>query len=432
MWHLAKNILSREVKERLSKPLYRNSLFLMANTFAPAGLGFFFWMIVARYYSPAEVGLGAGVISATCFLALISSFGFDVALIRFLGKAQKPIEMINSCFTWSGAAVLVLSLLFLAGLDLWSPALGFIKRNAIFFVAFICFALILTLSELLSAVFIARRRADFVLLKSMIFSLLKIPLPILFALFFPAFGIVNSWGIAILVAFTISIFLFLPRLQNGYRPYIKFDIAPLKNIGKYSAGNYLANLMIVAPSLVLPLLVVNLLGARQNAYFYVPWMIASLLIAIPEAISDSLFAEGSHSEKALSKNVRRSFIFAFTLLIPALILLLLLSKWVLLLFGASYPVNALLLLQLLALSSLPAAVSRIYLSVLRVQGRTKELLIISSFTTIPVLLGSYFVMPKIGIVGAGYTWLATNAAASVYILWAMRAFFRRRGLSTKA
>ena len=64
-------------------------------------------------------------------------------------------------------------------------------------------------------------------------------------------------------------------------------------------------------------------------------MIATLLLVIPMAVSQFLFAEGAHFEDDLELNVRRFYKFIFLLLITAFVLLLLLGRWLLLLFGAS-------------------------------------------------------------------------------------------------
>lgn len=416
----------RQTIQQISSPLYRNSLLLMANTGVTAGLGFFFWMVVARFYTDVQVGLGAAIISAISLLALLSTLGLDAAFIRFLPKAEKPVVMINSYFTTSGFAALVVAAIFIVGLEFWSPALSFIKQNAVFAVAFVLFVLLWTLSSLIDCVFIARRRAEFVLFKNTIFSLLKIPLPVLLAMFFYSFGIVGAWGIAIGVAFAISLLLFLPRLENRYKPMSKPNLGVIKDVWKYSAGNYFASLFSASPQLILPIMIVNLLGAAQNAYFYVAWMIALLLFAIPGAVSQSLFAEGSHFEDELGVNVRRSLGFIFLLLVPAIVLLFLLSKWLLLLFGASYSANALMLLRILGLSSLLVGVNEVYMSILRVQGRIRELVGICGFITVAVLLGSYFVMPATGIIGVGYTWIGAQGLISIYILLIMGRFHRIR------
>ncbi len=125
------------ILDHIRSPLYRNSFFLMTTTVARAGLGFIFWTVVTRFYTEVEVGWGSAIISAISLLALLSILGFNTAIIRFLPKAEKPQDMINSCLTLSGITALALTAIFIAGLDIWSPALGFIRKNAIFSLAFI-------------------------------------------------------------------------------------------------------------------------------------------------------------------------------------------------------------------------------------------------------------------------------------------------------
>ena len=182
-----------------------------------------------------------------------------------------------------------------------------------------------------------------------------------------------------------------------------------------------------APPLVLPIMVVNLLGPEQNAYFYIAWTIGSLLFAIPHAVSRSLFAEGAHFEDELGANVYRSFRFSFLILIPAIVLLLLLGEWLLLLFGVSYSANGLLLLKSLVLSSPLICINTIYFSILRVQDRIMELVIISGFTTIGTLVGSYFIVPMIGITGSGYALLTTQGIIGIYVVFALIKSYRHKG-----
>lgn len=176
--------------------------------------GFFFWMIVAGFYTEAEVGFSSAIISAINLIALVSLVGLNTSLVRFLPHADKPQELMNTCYTLSGLISLVVAAILIVSLGFWSPALAFVKQNAIFTAAFIIFALLWTLSNLVDSTFIAKRRAGFVLSKNTIYSLCKIPLPIFFVLFFHAFGVIASWGVAIAIALVISLFLFLPKVQN--------------------------------------------------------------------------------------------------------------------------------------------------------------------------------------------------------------------------
>jgi O-antigen/teichoic acid export membrane protein len=324
--------------------------------------------------------------------------------------------LINSCYTLGGLISLVIAGIFVIGLDFWSPALAFVKQNAIFASAFIAFTVLWTLSSLVNFTFIAQRRASFTLSKNTIFSVLKLPLPILLVPFLHTFGIVASWGVAAAVAVAVSIFIFLPKVQSSYKPLPVLKLSLLKDMWRYSGGNYLANLFMASPAFILPLMVVNILGAEQNAYFYVGWMMAGLLSAIPMAVSQSLFAEGSYVEDELRGNVARSLKFTYLLLIPAVIVLIVAGKWLLLAFGQSYSANALHLFWILSLSSLILSINHIYTGILRVTGRMKELMAIWGFVVVAVLLVSYLIMPATGIIGIGYAWLGAQAAVAIYVL----------------
>jgi O-antigen/teichoic acid export membrane protein len=415
------------LKDRAGDPLYRNSLFLMGNTVITTGLGFLFWMVVARYYNEYEVGVAAAIISAVSLLGLISSLGLETALIRFLPKSSEPASLINSCLTVNGTAALLVAGIFLAGVNVFSPATAFVRENPMFILVFVIFAVAGPLSSIVDSIFIAKRRAEFTLAKSSIFSLLKIPLPIALAVSFRAFGIVSSWGIAAGIALLTAFALFLPRVQANYRPALRVDLSILRAIWRYSTGNYFATLLAVAPPLILPIMIVNLVSGQQNAYFYVAWMIAGLLQAIPIAISQSLFAEGSHFEDRLAFNAWRAFKFAALLLVPAILVILLAGKWLLLIFGESYSSNAQTLLMILALSSMFTGVNNIYYTVLRVRGRIRELIALRAVVALVVLTVSGLIVTKVGIVGIGYAWIGMQAVVSIYIILKVRSRLRGAG-----
>jgi O-antigen/teichoic acid export membrane protein len=412
-----RTITSRQgIRRLLTTPLYANALYLILSTAVTSLSGFFFWLIVARFYTEAVVGYSSAIISALSLLIVLSMVGLDISLVRFLPRADNPCKMINTCFTLGSLVSLLVAGIFLAGLGFWSPALSFVREDAIFCLAFLFFAVLWTLSPLIESAFLAKRRAGFTLSKNAILSSLKLPLPVLLAPYFQIFGVVASWGIALALALAVALLLFLPRVQEGYRPLPALDLGLVKKLWRYSSANYLVNLLSAAPGYLLPLMVVNLLGAEQNAYFYIAWVIAALLFAIPVAASSSLFAEGSHFEDRLRENVIKSLKSTFLLLIPAAILLAAVGKWLLLAFGQGYSPNALPLLWVLCLSSLPRGINYIYTGMLRVTGRITELIIIWGVIAVGVLVASYLLLPLTGIIGIGYAWLGAQLIVAIYIL----------------
>lgn len=408
---------SRErLKQLFRVPLYSNALYLMLANVYGALLGFVFWIIVTRLYSPQDVGLASAGISAMGLLATISHLGLGTGLIRFLARSGRNASlMINTVFSIGTLTSIAAALIFIAGLGLWSPALLFIRDDPLYFIAFVFFTIAFTLSTLIGQAFVAERRAGFTLANTLIFNLLKLLLPALLAIFLNAFGIIASWGIPLVIAFLVSTFLFLPRVRTGYRPRFAISRRITKKIMPFSFINYLSGLLWGAPVLILPLIVVNLLGAEPNAFFYMAWAIGSVLNMVPTAISTSLFAEGSYEEEKLGSNIRRSLKMALLLLVPAIILIEIFADKLLLVFGSSYSENAADLLRILAATALPLTVNTIYIAVKRVEGKLKVIIGLSAFVGLVTIGLAYPLLNIMDINGVGIAWLAAQVVAALVI-----------------
>ena len=397
--------------------LYSNAIYLMIATAVTSLLGFVFWIIVARFYAPEDVGLASATIAATGLVMSLSRLGLEMGLVRFLHQSgEDASSMINTVFTIGILTSCTAALIFVAGLGFWSPALLFIRENPIYLVAFVVFVVASTVSTFTDHAFIAERRAGFALARSFIFSLLKLPLSILLAVFFHSFGIFASWGISLVIALLISIFLLLPRAQPGYRPFFVIRRGVVNDMIRFSFANYLSGFFWGSPSVVFPIMVVNLLGAEPNAYFYIAWAVGGVLTMIPTAVSTSLFVEGSYDEEKLGLNIRRSLKMVPIILVPAVILILVMADKLLLFFGSSYSQNAASLLRILALSTLPLAINIIYLGIKRVQKKLKLVVGLTAFIAVVTIGLAYLLLPLMGINGAGIAWLTSQVVVALVII----------------
>lgn len=400
--------------------LYRNAVYLMLNSAVLAATGFFFWMVSARLYPAEAVGLSSAAISALGLLALLSTLGLDYGLIRFLpNSGEKAQALMNSCFSIGTLVSLALSLIFLAGLDIWLPALSPLRQSPFFFIAFVVFAVAGTLDTFAQQSFIAQRRAGFALARGLVFGLVRF-IPLIALIAFHAFGIFTSWGIALFLAAAASIFLFLPRIRKGYRPFPTVRRGVVNEMIHFSVANYAANIFGAVTGFILPLMVVNLLGAEQNAYFYIGWAIGAILFMVPLATSFSLFAEGSYNEGQLASQVKRSLKLILLILIPAIIVIFLVGDKLLLLFGEAYAQNATRLLWILALSALPLSINYIYFSMKRVKMQMRNVIGFSLLTVIVSLALSYVLLPRIGIIGVGIAWFSGQGIVALItgrMLW---------------
>jgi O-antigen/teichoic acid export membrane protein len=425
----AKNTFSDTLKLLTSKSalkdlydvsLYRNAFYLMVNSAAGALTGFFFWIAAARLYPVDTVGLTSAAIGAAGFLTLFSTLGLDQGIIRFLpGAGDKARDLINSIFSVVGVISLVLAVIFLDGLNIWSPAQQPIRENPVFFAVFVLFTVASLIQNFTNQVFIAKRRAGFALTQGLLFSLLRfVPLFIL-AAYFKTFGIFASLAIAILITVTLSTLIFLPRVEKGYlpRPVIKKEI--IKEMVGYSAANYAAGILWQLPQAVLPLIVVNLLGTEQNAYYYIGWSVSAIVFAIPAAVSFSLFAEGSHHQDKLGIEIMRALKLLSVILIPAIVILAIFNSKILALFGAAYSENGTKLFWFLIFSVIPLSINYIYYGIKRVEKKIKPVIILAACAAGIIVGLSYMLLPRMGIMGAGVAWLSGQGAASVFVVYSL-------------
>ncbi len=403
------------LREMASSSLYRNACYIIGSHGLMAVLGFFFWVIVARFYTEAEVGYSGAIISAMGLASLIGHLGLETFLIRFLPGAQKRTAVLNTCLTYSALVTAVAAIVCVIGLRIFSTEIGFIGRQPVFFLAFVAFAIANTLFSLIGATFVARRRAQFTLMKDLIFSGIKLFLPLAFVTYFHAFGIVASWGLASAAAVVLSLYVLVPRVLTGYVPRPSFRARLLRRAWGYSGMSYIVSLIAVAPKFLMPLLVINALGPVQNGYFYVAWAIYTVLGTIPGSVAQSMFAEASTNKRSLHRNIARSFLLSIVLLVPAVLFLEIFGGQLMLAFGASYSENSVGLLRMLALASIPVTVVRIHFGVLRFTGRMRELLLIRSALTVAILVAAFLMVEGRGIEIIGWIYMAAYGVAALGI-----------------
>ena len=408
------------LKDLYNVSLYRNAFYLTVNSAVLALTGFFFWIVAARFYPVETVGLTSAAIGASGFLALFSTLGLDQGIIRFLpGAGDKARDLINSIFSVVGILSLVLAVIFLAGVRIWSPALLPIRENSVFFTIFVLFTVASLIQSFTNQVFIAKRRSGFALIQGLVFSLLRfVPLIILVA-YFKTFGIFASLASSIIITVILSTLIFLPRVEKGYlpRPVIKKEF--IKEMVGYSVANYVAGMLWMLPQTVLPLIVVNLLGTEQNAYYYIGWNVAAIVFAIPAAVSFSLFAEGSHHEDKLGIEIVRALKLLSVILIPSIVILTIFNAKILALFGAAYSENGTKLFWYLIFSAIPISMNYIYYGIKRVEKKMKAVIILSAVVASIIVGLSYILLPRMGIVGAGVAWLSGQGAGSVFVVYSL-------------
>lgn len=205
----------------------------------------------------------------------------------------------------------------------------------------------------------------------------------------------------------------------------RLGLGLLAHLMGFSVANYAAGLIYAAPSMLLPLLVLNVLGAEANGYFYVSWMLGGLLTMVPGAMSSSLFAEGSHIEAHVRGDAMRAVKLSLVLVLPAVVVALFVADKLLLLFGAAYSEAGVGLLRILALAAIPIILNSMYFTIKRVEKRMSAVVALSAVIAVGTLGLSYLLMPRLGLSGVGIAWLGSQASAAAVVAFSLR---RRWGI----
>jgi O-antigen/teichoic acid export membrane protein len=404
------------IRQFLGVSLYRNALYLIiANLLVPF-TGMVFWIIASRFYSTEDVGLVSALISAMYLLATLATLGLDFGLVRFLSSAgQNASRVVNSSLMIIALVAVILCGIFVAGIGIWSPDLGFLQQNSAYLSLFLLVTVATSLGPVVNNSLIAQRRSGFVVIIGLIFGLSRLPLPILLAAFLNSLGIFISWGISVVVALIAGVLFFLPRAQPGYSFFPVIHAKTIKAMMGFSVANYSSNLLWLLPGFSLPLIVLRLGGAEANAHFYVAWLVGTVLAVIPSATSMSLFAEGSYDEQQLIPHTLKALKLTAIILIPAALLVIFIADKLLILFGSSYSDSSTMLLRLLAFASLPIAVNSIYFSIMRVAKKLVVIIGMTVFIATVTLTLSYWLIPRIGINGVGIAWVGSHGVIALAI-----------------
>ncbi|MGI6078513.1 MAG: lipopolysaccharide biosynthesis protein [Fastidiosipilaceae bacterium] len=399
--------------------LYNNAFYLMLNTACTSVLGFVFWYVVARCFLSSDVGIGSALNSASSLVASFAGLGLGIGLVRFVPEIKEgAIRLINSAFTLAGVTAIAGSLLYLAGVKHWAPALIFLWKNHWLSGFFVLFTVSIALSNLIDHSFVAARTANYVFWKNLIANLIKLPLPVFVFASLKGFGIFAGIGVAFFITIALALFLFLPKVYKGYSPRPAWDSGMLKQVLPFSFTNYLSGLLNSVPTFIYPLMILNVIGPEQNAYYSMAWMIAMVLAIIPGSLSQSLFAEGSHNPERLGGgDGRRALVLAILLTIPAVGAVAFLGSWLLQFFGPAYAQNGTGVLRILVLSIIPLCVNRFFMTVNQVKKRVPLILGQAAYLAVISIGLGYLMLCKIGIKGIGVAYVIAQLSWAVIVVW---------------
>jgi O-antigen/teichoic acid export membrane protein len=394
-----------------SDSLIKNSIYLMATSFVTSGIGFFFWIIAARYYSPNDIGITSAIFSSISLISMIGSLGLSRALIFYLPRDKNTGKIISSCLTIGIISSITFSLIFMLGLKIWSPELALTLNNIDKILIFIIITTAISVSGLIGAAFTAGKRSSFQMIKETTYHFFKL-CPLIFFVGFGAMGILISIGIGLTFSLMIG-FILLFKVWK-YSPKLTLD--PIINkMARFSAGNYIAGIFNTLPTLVLPIMILNIIGAKSAGYFYIAIMMAGLLYGISQSIASSFLVESSDKDKFWN-NVNKSIKFNMIVLVPGLLLFIIFGKFILNIFNPSYAENATMTMIILTIASVPLSLVNIFTTVRNAQNRVSSMIKMNIIVATITIALSIPLIKIMNIEGVAISYLIANTIGAIIVI----------------
>jgi len=346
-------------------------------------LGFVYWWLAAQRFPPSAVGFASAAISAMTLLGTLCILGLGTLLIGELPRQHgKELSLISASLILVGSVAGLAGMLFATIAPLISPNFGPLRSDLLNFTLFAVGVSLTAIALVFDQALVGLLRSDLQLWRNALFAVIK--LVALFmgvtALFHPlGMAIYATWAFGNIISLGLLIGLVVySRKWPGH--FFQPEWSLIQQLRTAAMEHHMLNLVLQAPTLILPVLVTVVLSSSANAWFYVSWMIASISLLIPYALTTVLYATNATQLDTLAHKVRMTLFLAVILCSFFTAVLLLASRQVLGLFGHSYADQSLWSMRILVFGVFPRLIKDHYVAIKRIHRRI-------SHAIIPMLIG---------------------------------------------
>jgi O-antigen/teichoic acid export membrane protein len=416
-------------------PLHRSAAALAANTGITSALGFLFWIVAARFYTPAVVGESAALISAMLLLANIAELNLYNALIRFLPTAGERSSRytLRAYATVTGASVVV-GIAALPFLEKYQLVHDLLELGPVGVASILATVLVWTLFALKDSVAIGARASIWVPIGNAVFGIAKLLLLVAVAGAAPQSGVFTAWLVAMVPVLALMNAMIFWRLlpRHAQESAGHAERVTRRSVLAFMTVDNAALIGATAANYLLPVMVAAVAGSEANGYFFVAWGVASALDVALMNVASSLTVEGARRQDRLGSMVaaliRRVLLFAA----PLVALVLALAPLILSVYGEAYAAHSTDLLRVVVLAVIPRIVIIVWMSSNRVRQHLGRILSVQALISFTVLGLSWVLLPHYGIVAVGVVHLIVQSVVAAALLPATIRTIRGRVVRSEA
>jgi pimeloyl-ACP methyl ester carboxylesterase/O-antigen/teichoic acid export membrane protein len=321
----------------------------MVSAGGTAGIGVVFWAIAAHLAPASVVGKTTAEIAAMVLLANLAQLSFGSIFERFLPIAGD----LTRVFVFRAYVMCVVTGFILAiAYVIFGLGNSFLPQTVGWEALFIISVVLWTIFALQDSVLIGLRASPWVAVENISFSIAKLLLLPLAISISPRQGIFAAWTAPVIVTIVvITWYLFRKRIPDHISMGGSAARLPsTRNLVGLAGAQYASMLSTVFMPSLISLIVIQRLGAVDNAHFYVPTLIATGLAVVAMSIVRSFLVEASHEPHLLRKHSKSTIRALALLLVPSVTIGCVFAPYYLRVFGAEYSTGGTTLIRLLLLA----------------------------------------------------------------------------------
>jgi O-antigen/teichoic acid export membrane protein len=396
-----------------------SSFGLIAGRVASMGLGFLAWLVAARLFPTAEVGLASGVVAAMMLCVQLAMAGTGSALIALLPSYRDmPARLLNPALTAVAGAAVIAAIAFLLTARSSFHELDVIASVPALAILFVSMTLFGTVNVLYDHASIAMRRGDQVLARNVVFGLITIGLPAVLAAFAVGRGswlILVAWAAAGLAACVLGAGQ-TARMFPAYRFRPRLDAPLIRRLMGVGLPNWALTMTERGPALLMPILVTEFISPTTNAYWYAAWMMAWVVMIIPVSAGQTLFAEAARSPERIAQVTRHGLMTSLGLGIPAAAAMAILAHLALSLLGVQYADAGETALRILVITVIPFTLLQAYFALCRARGQLREAILAGGLSGALAVTAAILAGQVGGLTAMAVAWLSVQGLAGIWAL----------------
>jgi O-antigen/teichoic acid export membrane protein len=405
----------------IKDPALRGALALMLSAVAAGGLGFVFWALTAHHQNASAVGAVSAEVSSITFLAIVGSLNLTSIFARFLPVAGWHARRLI-LISYGGVALagLLAAVIFL----LTPMATGLVLGGGLGRLAFAVCVVLNSIFNIQDGGLVGFGRFSWVPVENVLVASARLGLLPLAAMFLSApIGVLWSWALPMAVAVLLVNVLIVGPLA-GRRSKERPSLPAFGELGRLVAIDSVTTAVYAAVTAFLPALVTHRLGASQGGYFYVPWIITTMVGLLLTSISISMVREAIANPEKADFTIRRSMGLALLVVTVVMTACLFLPRLILAPLGPSFAVHGAPLLHWVGLSVPATAVIVLFWAVCLVRRRPWPVFAVN-LTTSGAIVGGVLLMgpgadiSRVGMIYCIVQWVAA-AVVSLPTITALR------------